>query len=270
MQKSAIDFNGILREFLTLLQAYLPRIFTALVLLLLGWAVSYVLKTIVYRVTRRFEKIKNLESKLEESKIQDFTPKAAAALAFWFSFVLFIASAGHVLGLPVVTGSLNRLAAYLPHLLVAVLVVAVGIVLGNLVRTVVNKSARNAGISHALVLGESARITLLVISIMIALGQAGIESTVLVVTFGLVLGGTIGASALAFGIGAKTLVSNLIAGRNVSGSYSNGQRIKVGPYQGRIVQITSSAVILETADGRTQIPASMFDDEAVVLLDEKD
>jgi len=210
------DFNQLQADIFGTIQAYLSRVAAATIILLLGWLISRLLRYLTFRILQRISRVRFLEEKLKDYSIHEATLKGVSIIVFWLSFLLVIASAGKVLGLPVITGSLSKLASYLPNLLAAVLVVVAGIVLGGIVRAAVSSTARSAKIPHAGFMGEGTRFAIIVVSVMIALSQIGIDSTVLVVAFGLVLGGTVTGISLAFGFGARTSVSNLLAARNIS------------------------------------------------------
>ncbi|MEJ2245152.1 MAG: mechanosensitive ion channel [Acidobacteriota bacterium] len=270
MNYPALDFSNFKSDFLAFIQDYLPRIIAALLLILLGWFIARLLKKLAFHIVTRINRWGNLKAGLQDIKDSDMTPKAVSAIIFWVTFLLFLVLACQVFGLPVVSGSLNRISAYLPSLLAAVLVVLAGIVLGNLARTVVSSILHGFKISQSALLGEVARISVVGIAVVIALSQAGIDSTVLVLAFGLGFGGTIGGMALAFGFGARTAVSNLIAGRNISRNLSSGSLVRVGETQGRVLEITPSAVIISTAEGRAQIPARLFEESVTVLIEEKE
>ena len=269
MKQFVPDFSALQSQFLNVIQAYLPKIAMALILLVIGWLISRLLSLVVQRAVKRLQHWGEPELTGRDSPLQFATPKAIGSITFWVVFLLFVASAVQMLGLPVVSSGLNKLAGYLPNLIVAILVIVGGIILGNMLRAAITSTAKTAKISYAATLGETARVTVLTLATMIALTQIGIDSTVLIVAFGLVVGGTIGGSALAFGFGARTAVSNLIAGRNVTKNFQTGQPIRIGNISGRILQITPSMVILQTDEGQAQIPAKVFEETTTILLSEE-
>jgi small-conductance mechanosensitive channel len=73
--------------------------------------------------------------------------------------------------------------------------------------------------------------------------------------------------ALAFGLGAGPSLSNVISGRYVRKNYEVGQRIRIRDFEGEILELLPTGVVLDTQGGRTFIPARMFDDSASILLD---
>ena len=110
---------------------------------------------------------------------------------------------------------------------------------------------------------------IVLVAVVVALTQAGIDSTILVVALGTVLGAFLGAVALAFGLGARTTVSNLIAAHYLQRSYRVNQRIRIGEHQGRILEMRPTEVLLETGEGVTLIPAKDFAERTSVLLGEE-
>jgi small-conductance mechanosensitive channel len=77
------------------------------------------------------------------------------------------------------------------------------------------------------------------------------------ILFGSVLGGV----ALAFGLGARDTVSNMLAVQQVRRTYQAGDAIKLREVQGTITEITQAAVHVRTQEGVTMIPGRTFASE---------
>ena len=249
------------------LLALLPRGAAALVILLVGWIVARVLRLIVRRLVGRIGRWGSVEQGVKAAGVEELAPNALATIVYWAVFLVTFAAAGQVLGLAVISGVLSRLARYLPSVLSGVVVVIAGVVLGSLARQAVQGAARAARVAHAGALGEVARMVVLAVAAVMALEQFGINSTVLVVALGLAVGGGIGGLAMAFGLGARGAVSNLVAGRQVNRIYRPGQRIRVGAVEGRIVRLDGSSITVDTGEGMTLVPAKLCAEEPSVLLD---
>ena len=101
----------------------------------------------------------------------------------------------------------------------------------------------------------------------VAVDQLGIEVSFLVIAVSIALAASLGAAALAFGLGARTAVSNIIATHYLARTYEVGQRVRVGEHEGRIAEISPTAVILETGEGRVHIPAKEFSEQISTLID---
>jgi hypothetical protein len=241
--------------------SYSPRLLVAALLLVAGWGVAFVLRWLVVRLVARSARLAPagaVESAVKESGIDRVAVAAVGEVVFWGVILLFIAAAGQVLGLIVITSALSRLAQYLPNVLAALLVVFAGIVVAKLARAAVAGAAGRARIEHGEFLGQAARVMILLVAALVALDQIGIESTVLMLVLGIILGTVIGGAALAFGLGARDAVRGFIAANDLHQVYHVGDQVRVGEIEGRIIRFTRTAVLLDTTDGRARVPAGEF------------
>jgi len=88
----------------------------------------------------------------------------------------------------------------------------------------------------------------------------------LVVLTAVILGALLGGGALAFSLGARQMVSNLLAAQQLRQHYQVGDHIRIGELDGTVLEITARSVILETEEGRAQVPACQFDEQPCVVL----
>jgi small-conductance mechanosensitive channel len=100
----------------------------------------------------------------------------------------------------------------------------------------------------------------------IAAGQIGIDNTLLVALVVTLFGVMLGAIALAFALGARTTVSNILAAQALTQTYGSGDVIRIGTLEGRILRITRTHVVLETAEGTATVPAGRFGEQVSVHL----
>ena len=68
-----------------------------------------------------------------------------------------------------------------------------------------------------------------------------------------------GGISLAFALGSRQLVENLLARRSLD-RYRIGDLVRVNGSEGRIIEMLSTAVVIETAEGVVTIPARRFVD----------
>ncbi|HSG06406.1 MAG TPA: mechanosensitive ion channel domain-containing protein, partial [Nitrospiria bacterium] len=99
--------------------------------------------------------------------------------------------------------------------------------------------------------------------------QIGIQVEFLTTLIFVVVGGLFGGIALAFALGARKIVGNLIASQYLLQTHSVGQIVKIGEIRGSIREITPTAVVVETPEGRVFIPASKFQEEASTLTSDE-
>lgn len=130
--------------------------------------------------------------------------------AYWVVALFVVMAALGALNLQPVNQFAQSFLAYLPHLFMASLILLAGYLLSNFVSRAVLIAAVNAGLPPARVLAACSRWGVQVIAVAMALAQLGIAETVVVVGFGIVLGGVVLAAAIAFGLGAKDLAKEFL------------------------------------------------------------
>lgn len=249
---------------------YFPNILGAIALIVAGWVVARILRTIVFRIsTFGVEQLLSrpiVHTRIKQGTVMRSAPLIVSRIVFWTVLLFFVAAGIEALGLSVVSGIVSGIMTYLPKVLVATAIFFFGLLLGDLSREGMSRAAARAGVAFSEVLGRLVQISILALTIMIAVDQLGIASTVLMIVMSVALATTLGAGALAFALGARTTVSNIIAVHYISRSFSPGNTIRIGATEGCILEITQTSVILDTPDGKTIVPASRFSEEVSVIL----
>lgn len=248
----------------------LPELLGAAALVAIGLAMAFLLRSIGARLTAkvlgRVGRGWGLGQAMAETGARATIPQVVSKFVFWLVLLFFIAAALESLGLEVVSGVVNRLSSYLPNVLGAVVVVVGGLVIARLLRAVIANAARSAGILRADEAGRLVYTGVLVIAAVVALDQVGVDAQLLVVLLAVVVGATVAGAGLAFGLGAQTSVSNIIASHYLRQAYRVGQAVRIIGLEGRIMQLTPTAVVLDTPEGQVLVPARKFSEDASVLL----
>jgi small-conductance mechanosensitive channel len=187
-------------------------------------------------------------------------------IVFWTVLLFFIAAAADTIGLPLLGASVSGLGFYVPRLLGAVLVVVIGLVVGNLARDAVTATAAAAGAPFAAAVGQIVRVAILVAASLIAVGQLGIDITLLTAILSVTVAAVLGAFALAFGLGARTAVSNIIGAHYLRQMFQAGHTVRFGAIEGTVAAITSTSVVVQVPDGQVVIPAKQFSESVSMLV----
>jgi hypothetical protein len=116
--------------------------------------------------------------------------------------VAAVAATG-VLGIPALTNLVNGLLVIAGQVLAGVVVFAIGLYLANLAQRVVSSS----GTQQSVLLGQVARLAIIVFVGAMALQQMGIASSIVNLAFGLLLGAIAVAIAISFGLGGRDVAS---------------------------------------------------------------
>ena len=76
----------------------------------------------------------------------------------------------------------------------------------------------------------------------------------------------LGAFALAFGLGARTAVSNIIGAHYLRQTFEVGQHVRFGETTGTIAAITATAVVIRASHGDVIVPAKHFSETVTTLM----
>jgi Mechanosensitive ion channel, conserved TM helix len=191
----------------------LPVIIGALLILLVGMIVGRIVGGIVARLLAG-AKADTMFARYAgtiygEAPGSSRPSEYVGALAKWLIYVIFFLAAANFLGWTQVSVLINQFLAWLPNLIVAVIIVIAAPVIGRLLRTAIDASGESLGLSNTNLLGRMAELAVIGFAIIIALYQVGIASDLVNImfiglTFGLAL-----AFGLAFGLGGRSVAEEV-------------------------------------------------------------
>jgi small-conductance mechanosensitive channel len=248
--------------------AFLPKFIFALIVFLIGYLIARLVQFLTKRFIRGTNRlIANQKiSKHLQQKHFDQSSVFISKTLYWIIIVLFLTIASEIMGIPVATAWLTGIVQYLPNILAAIIIVLVGIIGGKIVADIIITATIKSGVSYGTVLSKTIQYSILLITILIAIDQIGIDIALVTIILSIILGSLLFGAALSFGLGAKTSVSNIIASYYVQSSYEAGNKIKINNIEGTITQITSTAVLLETSEGQVSVPTKEFSEANSTLL----
>ena len=248
----------------------LPAILVSMCLLAAGWAAAYIGKALTNRIlaraAARIERRFESSGFLRASGLMQAAPSVLGRFVYWAVLLFFTAAALEKLSLPIVAELFQAIAQFLPQLLLAVAVVFVGSAAANLAHRWIADIARKAGVEHSQILGRLAQGSVFVVALIVGFQQIGIESGVLVSLATVILASTLGGMALAFGLGAGPVVTNLMASYYASKTLAIGDAVRVGEIEGTILEITSASIVVGVDGNRVHLPAKKFCDEVSVVI----
>ena len=129
---------------------------------------------------------------------------AVGKLLFWLVMLIVILLASAALGLESINEMFSIMISFIPTLISAIVIVILGMVVGEFVRGVILASAGNVEGVPTL-----AKVSVVVIAIFMALQQLGVGEEIVTAAFTLILGAVALAVGLAFGIGNTHLAGEV-------------------------------------------------------------
>ena len=262
------DFGTTFLEMITGFIHYLPTLLGGILILLGGWFAARLLRLFAVRLARLLDQtVAHLSRRPPPERPRGTPPwgRLLGTTVFWATILFFVALSTHVLGLEAFSAWLNRVVAYLPTLFAGALIILAGILVSALTRDLVIATAPLPE-SQRLLLGRLVQVLILLAAAVIGADQIGVNVTFVVIIAAVVLATLLGGIALAVSLGARTVVANLISGHAVRQTYHIGQRLRIAGFEGRILDITPTAVVLETPEGRVSLPAKYFSEQPAVVL----
>jgi small-conductance mechanosensitive channel len=245
-----------------------PRLAGAAGLLVVGWLLALLMRMLASRLITALGRMvpqRMLRRGLPQLTIERQVSDIIGLVVFWAVLLFFLAAAADTLGLPVLSTSLVGFGFYVPRLIGAILIAVFGLILGNLAREAVTAAASAAGAPFAAAVGQIIRAAILIAAGLIAVAELGIDITLLTAVLSVTLLAVLGAFSLAFGLGARTAVSNIIGAHYLRQTFKIGEKVRFGEIEGTITNITSVSVIVRVPDGEMVIPAKQFSEAASML-----
>ncbi len=191
-------------------------LFVALVIFTVGWVAGGFLGTVIEKAFKALR----VDSILRQAGIEDMLKRGGINLnsgAFvgglikWFVISVFFLSALRVFGFTQVTAYLEDVVmGYIPHVIVAVLILLVSVVIGEVVQRIVSGASSAAHMASARLLGAISKWAIIVFAALTALVELNIAAELVQVIFiGIVVALSI-AFGLAFGLGGRDAAARFI------------------------------------------------------------
>jgi small-conductance mechanosensitive channel len=233
---------------------FIPNLFGALVVVLLGFVVAKLLDALLSKLLAKLGLDRlmggtGLTKIIGRAGVKVPISTVIGKIVYWFVLLIFLVSAAESLGLQRVSATLDMLALYLPKVFGAALVLLVGVLLAQLVNGLVRGAAEGVGIDYSAGLGRIAQWLVIIISLSVAISQLEVKTDLLnhVIVIGLITVGL--AVALALGLGSREIAGQIIAGIYVRELFQVGQFIQIGEVEGQIEEIGTVKTTLLTDDG---------------------
>jgi hypothetical protein len=192
-----------------------PNLLAMLLLLAVGILAAGAIRFVVRLVLPllgfdRFAQRAGLSVMLQKAGITRPASAVVATLLAWAVLGVFVLLAVGSLNLQFAMDLVSRTFTYLPQLLIAAALLALGILIAAFVRRSVLVAAVNAGLASARLLARGAHTALIVLFVAMALEHLGVGRQILLVSFTIAFGGVVLALALAFGLAGRDLARELL------------------------------------------------------------
>ncbi len=269
-QLKELSFSTTLSSILEDMASAVPKVIGAVVVLIIGWLISKIVRYVLKKVLK-VAKVATISEKLNEAKLFGDTAikidveKILLQFVKWVLLLVFIIIAADLAELTVISSEIASLLRYLPVLLSALVIFMVGLFAAKLIKKMLISVFESMGFAGSKLVSGIVFYILLIFVTITSLNQAGIDTSIITNNFTLILGAFLLAFALAFGLGSRDVIANLLKTFYTRKTYAVGDRIKFNDVEGTIQSIDSIFVTLKTDDGKLVVPVKEIVENRVVI-----
>ncbi|MDP2941158.1 MAG: hypothetical protein Q8N85_02750 [Candidatus Omnitrophota bacterium] len=189
---------------------FLVNILLVLIILIIGWVISKMIKTIVTKGLRavKLDDLSDrieLDSLLAKGGINYSLSELIGVIFYWLALLVTFMVAINSVGLTIAAELLDRVVIYIPHVIAAIFILILGMFVATLLKNIVQTAANNAGLSQGNLLSKVVEAAAMIFVALIALEQLGIGVKITELTLAIILGSVGLGLALAFGLGCRDI-----------------------------------------------------------------
>ena len=249
-----------------------PRVLAMLIVVSIGYVIA---KFVARMISTLAEKVglqtaadrSGLAASMSHMGIKRNVPAIFGSIVFWLLMCVFLMAGFNILGLESVTAAMQKIVNYIPHLLVATVVVVIGLLVAQFLRGVVATSADRLGITYAEHLANGVYYVLAVLTFIAAFDQLNIQFALLEKLILMAFGALAVGFGLALGFGGRDVMAGILAGYYVRQRLQSGDHVSIGDMEGTVREVGPVATIVETDEHgllhRHSVPNTKMLNEAV-------
>jgi hypothetical protein len=194
---------------------FLPNLIAAIIIFILGWFVAIWIGKLIAQILNKlkfdsvFEKTGWREA-LSNADVKVNPSSFIGAICKWILVVVFLMIVTDIMGWVAFAGLLAKIIAWMPNLLVAIIILVVAIIIADIVEKLVKVSTKKMGISSVNFLGSVVKGALYVFAGLAVLLQLGVTPEIVKVLIMGFVGTLTLALGLSFGLGGKDAAARII------------------------------------------------------------
>lgn len=190
----------------------IPALLGALIIVFAGYLLAKILERLVERFLRKVRLNRMLEKggvmeAVERSGAHFDPTRVLSNLVFWLVMFAVILVAASALRLESLASVFGQLVSYIPNVIAGIVIILVGIVLGQFVGGLI--AASTGSLRGGRALARVGRGVVILLAVFMALQQMEIATEIVTTAFALLFGAIALAIALAFGLGNRELAGEI-------------------------------------------------------------
>lgn len=236
-----------------------PNIIGALIVLLVGWLLTKLVVKIIKKVLK-LAKANKLDDKLNEieivegKKLNFDTVKVVSKFVKYLMYIILFVTASDIMGLDIISNQISDLLSYLPKLFSALVIFIIGLLFANFVKNGLKSLFESMDLSGGKMISQVVFFLMLTFISITALNQAGIDTEIITNNINMIIAAFLLAFAIAFGLGARDVVSKLLKTFYARKTFEIGQHIIFQDEKFTVESVENISVILKNNKGKLIVP----------------
>lgn len=249
-----------------------PNIIGALIVVLFGWFVTKIIVKVIKKALK-LAKVEKLDEKINEIEIVEGkslnfdTVNVVSKFVKFIMYVMILTMASDILNLKIISEQISDFLGYIPQLFVALVIFMIGLLFANFVKNGLKSLFESMDLSGGKMISQVIFFLLLIFISITALNQAGVDTEIITSNFTMIMAAFLLAFAVAFGLGARVVVTDLLKTFYTRKTFEVGKNIE---FQNKIYEveaIENISVVLKNADGKLIVPIKDIVEAQIKVVD---
>ncbi len=261
-------FNDMIKSFM----GFFYNLIGAVLILLIGWIVAKVVAAVTKKMLEQVgadkigDKLNEIDA-IKGLKLEIKLSSIISKVLYYFILIFMLRPAADTLGVPAISDMVKLLVEFIPKLISSALMLSAGIFLADALKNFVVTLCKSFNIAAGKLIGTAIFFFLLIIFVIQAVAQVGINTSLLESSFNLLVGGIIFAFAIGYGFASKEILLNIISSFYSKNRYKEGQIIEIDGIKGEIIAMDNTTITLKTLDSKTVFPLQVLQSKKVVIFE---
>ena len=262
------NLKALFDQLLTQLGTAIPNLVGALLVFILGRILARLIAKLIKNILAKIgvdklaERLNDIEI-VEKSNIKIVPSILISKIVYYILLFIFIIAATDILGMPAVSQLMTDLLNYIPNLISAFIVLAIGLFVADFIKKIVQTTCKSLGIPSGNMIANVVFYFLLLNIIMITLSQAKIDTDFIQDNLSIILAGVVLAFALAYGYASRNLTANFLASFYNKNIVKEGDIIQIDDVKGKVIKIDNSTIRIQAEDRIVLIPIHKLTSEKI-------
>ena len=250
----------------------IPNLLGAIAIIIIGWLVTKIVVGVIKKALK-LAKADKLDDKIneieifEDKKLNFNIIKIISKFIKWIMYIMIIIIVADVLNLTMVSEEIRNVLRYLPQLFSALIIFTLGLLLANFVKKTIRSFFESMELSGSKIISNIVFLLLIIFISITALNQAGVDTEIITSNVTMIMASFLLAFSIAFGLGAREVVGDLLRTFYARKTYEIGQKIEFQNAIYEVEAVDNISVILKAEGGKLVVPIKDIVENQIKIKD---